>query len=145
MPADTISPLLAYIVLGFIAANPVILGPSHAEVWSVTGACAGVLWLILTTLREKRGQRIVRQAAAVGVAGFLCGICGPNLMVKWFIKESVAAQLGWAEYVVFGVGFSLSGLLIFQWGVRKLDSSVPVILDTIFPWGSKKDKEDDNE
>lgn len=120
----------AYMIVATGGLTPLMLGPGRQDAYTIAGAMAAVLFVIIQLQGTSRGQKKYAKASLVILAGMFCGAVLPGFIIKmWFVD--MIHRFDWEHYAVFGFVGALSGQRIIAWLVEFIDDKFPRFLDRV--------------
>lgn len=128
---ESSSIVFAYLILAAGGLVPLaVAGPGQESAFTIAGSMAACLFVILSLVGKRRGERIFVRAAMVILSGMFCGIVLPGLIVDWWWPE-IVPRLTWQAYAFMGFVFGLSGQRLVSWLVGFIDTRFPAFLDKL--------------
>lgn len=120
----------AYLIIAAGGLTPLVIDPGRQDAYTIAGAMAAVLFVIIQLQGSQRGQKKYAKASLVILAGLFCGTVMPGFVLKLWFTEMLPT-LAWEHYAVFGFVGALSGQRIIAWLVEFIDHKFPEFLDRL--------------
>ncbi len=133
MPVIESHLLAFYLLLATGGLTPLLMGPGRQDAFTIAGAMAGVLLVVLDLHGRPRGHRKVIKGAFVILAGMVCGALLPGFVLKTWLSHWIPL-LDWEAYAVFGFVGAVAGQRIVRWLIEFFDNRFPSFLDRGAEW-----------
>jgi hypothetical protein len=142
---ESSSIVFAYLILAAGGLVPLaVAGPGQESAFTIAGSMAACLFVILSLVGKRRGERIFVRAAMVMLSGMFCGNVLPGIIMPWKFPELVPL-FTWHHYAGLGFLFAMAGQRFVSWLVGFIDTRFPAVLDkgADFLLGIKPHSDDD--
>ncbi len=130
MPIVESNLVAAYMLVATGGLTPLMLGPGRQDAYTIAGAMAAVLFVIIQLQGTSRGQKKYAKASLVILAGMFFGGVLPGFVIKTWFTDAIP-NLDWEHYAVFGFFSALTGQRIVAWAMEFIDDKFPRFLDSI--------------